>query len=555
MKAKFDFERKWVFVLCCAVLIVAKLVLTQFFYPYICPPLAPLDDDLMFSAANSILAGEWLGAYGWLTMAKHMGFAVWLAFLHVLHIPYLVGGQLLLAGAALFTVCAFSPVLKSYKAKLLLFTVLFFNPAAMATFTFRIYRDNIFPAVCLLVFAGFVGYALRYRESVLKSVPYLAIGGLAFGFAVLCREDGYWLAPFVIIACAFALFFIWRGKDAQRYKKTALLLLPVALCTLVISAYSYMNYSHYGRFIISDFSSGEFSDAYGALTRVEHEDWQPTIPVPREVLQKLYEVSPAMKTLEVYLEDDNFLDGYIDHDTREIGGGAFYWALRKAANEAGYYKTAQSAQVFFEILASEVNAACDAGLLAAGSARSATTSPIKVAYVAPVTVEAVRSFTSVLTFAKTQPEAIFAVGTDEEITEVEEFIYAKGARAAIPGTDEMYMSPVRKLAYDGFTALSYLYGILTPIAFIAAVWGLIKRALALLRGEKQGLDALMFWAVLGILGMAVLRCFMIAFVEVSAFGIGTYVMYLSTVHPLVLLVCFFGAGFAFENKGAGAWRR
>ena len=44
--------------------------------------------------------------------------------------------------------------------------------------------------------------------------------------------------------------------------------------------------------------------------------------------------------------------------------------------------------------------------------------------------------------------------------------------------------------------------------------------------------------LLGLLGMALLRCAMIAFVEVSSFGIGTSTMYLATVHPLFLLYAF-----------------
>lgn len=41
-------------------------------------------------------------------------------------------------------------------------------------------------------------------------------------------------------------------------------------------------------------------------------------------------------------------------------------------------------------------------------------------------------------------------------------------------------------------------------------------------------------------GMALLRCAMIAFVEVSSFGIGTSTMYLATVHPLLALYAFVG---------------
>ena len=49
------------------------------------------------------------------------------------------------------------------------------------------------------------------------------------------------------------------------------------------------------------------------------------------------------------------------------------------------------------------------------------------------------------------------------------------------------------------------------------------------------------WLLLfGIFGIALLRCAMIAFVEVSSFGIGTSTMYLATVHPLLVVYAFAG---------------
>ena len=48
--------------------------------------------------------------------------------------------------------------------------------------------------------------------------------------------------------------------------------------------------------------------------------------------------------------------------------------------------------------------------------------------------------------------------------------------------------------------------------------------------------------------LAALRCGMIAFVEVSSFGIGTSTMYLSTVHPLLLLYTY-GCLICYRNKG------
>lgn len=48
---------------------------------------APLDDELMFRAANAITSGQWLGEYDYLTLSKSMFFAVWLALLNKLHLP------------------------------------------------------------------------------------------------------------------------------------------------------------------------------------------------------------------------------------------------------------------------------------------------------------------------------------------------------------------------------------------------------------------------------------------------------------------------------------
>ena len=48
------------------------------------PAAAPIDDELMFKTAQSIVDGNWFGAYNWLTLSKHMFFAVWLALLNVL---------------------------------------------------------------------------------------------------------------------------------------------------------------------------------------------------------------------------------------------------------------------------------------------------------------------------------------------------------------------------------------------------------------------------------------------------------------------------------------
>ena len=55
------------------------------------------------------------------------------------------------------------------------------------------------------------------------------------------------------------------------------------------------------------------------------------------------------------------------------------------------------------------------------------------------------------------------------------------------------------------------------------------------------------WVLVGIILSAALRIGMIAFAETSAFGIGTYPMYLASVYPLMILFEILAIG-AFASK-------
>lgn len=92
-----------------------------------------------------------------------------------------------------------------------------------------------------------------------------------------------------------------------------------------------------------------------------------------------------------------------------------------------------------------------------------------------------------------------------------------------------------------------MYAVLLPLAF---VWAVVRHLCAwpmVLRRRTAG-AALPWLLLFGLLAMAALRCGMIAFVEVSSFGIGTSTMYLSTVHPLLLLYTY-GCLICYRNKG------
>lgn len=544
-----DISRRTFWVLVVLVVLV-KLVMTRFQMVYVWVGGAPLDDELMFGAAQSITAGQWLGAYDWLTLSKHMFFAVWLAVCNLLHLPYLAAGQLLTCGAALACAFAFAPVLRRWKSRFAVFALLAFSPAATASFTLRVYRDNIFPGLCMLFFAGLCGYALRCRRPVKQGIGWLVLSGVGLGLAWLTREDGIWLLPFAAAGTLILIVTALRDKGAlpKKLGRCALLAVPYGLLAAAILAYSAVNYACYGLFAVSDFSSGSFAAAVGAMSRVKAEEWKPLCSVPTDVRMKLYDAVPQLQPLEYWLEEDEDLqNSFRNPELDDYQSGSFYWALRKAAWNEGVYDSPQKAAEYWQQVADAINALCDSGQLEAnGPERSSTTPPIRMKYVPDVLAEGGRSLLHTLTFRDCAPyyadQRSLILPEDEAVYEA--YLGQQVNSAAQAGSDLPYYSPLQKLVYTGMEVIRLVYAVGLPVLFVAAAVLQARRGIQLLQLRKQKAiqpgQALLWVLLLGLLGMALLRCFMIAFVEVASFNIGTSTMYLSTVHPLLLL--YSGAG-------------
>ena len=531
-------RRFWLWVLA---LVVLRLALCSQQRVYTWIDGAPLDDELMFQWAQSISAGQWLGPYDHLTLSKRPFFALWLALLNRLGVPYLLGGQLLWCAAALAGALAFGPVLRSWRARLVLFGFLCWNPAACASFTWRVYRDNIYPALCLLFFAGLVGWLLRCAGPLKKSLGWLVLAGAGLGCGWLCREDGVWVLPFGLAALAAGLVALWRTPGARRRAlKSLAALLPFGMLAASVGAVCALNQSWYGVFALSDFSEGSFADAIGAMTRVKEEDWQPLVSIPTSVRRQLYQAVPQLQPLEYWLEEDEDLqNSYRNPALDDYQSGSFYWALRQAAQNIGVYDTPQKAEEYWTGVAQAINTLCDEGVLPSeGGKRSSTTPPIRAEYVPAVLAESLRSLGYVLTCGGCQPyETDRTIGTTQDLALWEEYLHTPTNVAAVAGTDDPYYNPLQKGAFALLGAVRWLYALALPLSFAAGLVLWLRAGWALWKGRRQkgGESPLLWLILLGLLAMAALRIGMIAFVEVASFNIGTYVMYLATVHPLLIL--------------------
>lgn len=530
-----------------------RCLLTAFQQGYTWVGGAPLDDELMFRAANAVSSGQWLGEYDYLTLSKSMFFPVWLAFLNLLHVPYLLGGTLLWCGASLLAARAFAPVLKGWGRQLVLYTALAFAPSSWAAYTLRVYRDNIFPALCLLFFAGMAGMVLRAaffdcRQAALW--PWLLAAGLGLTGAYLDREDaGLFLLPYAaLVSVIMAAVLLHR----RRVFCAAAQAIPYAVLAAGVTVFCALNYAHYGYWGLSDFSSGSFADAMGAMSRVDTASGEPMLSVPADARELLYEAVPELEPLRYWLEEDpqlqnDFRDPVLD----DYRAGSLYWAIRRAASYEGVYDSAASADAYWSTVADKVNAACDDGTLPSrGGRRSGTSQPIRLSYVPATLKETAAGLLHVLTFEDCRPyEALRSIGTAEDIALWSDYLGCGFNDAAEAGKDTPYYSPWQKLVFFAQQVWTVLAAAALLVGFVMALVRQFRILPDVLRARS--LRRFLPWLLLfSLLGMALYRTAMIAFVEVSSFGIGTSTMYLASVHPLLILYTVVGLTPQFE----GSWR-
>jgi hypothetical protein len=115
--------------------------------------IADYDDALFWGNAYQIVKGHWLGPYTQMTLAKGPGFPLFLAANAVLGIPV----TLLIALLYLFACGLIANTLRGLGLNrylvLSIFVVILFHPAL---FPLRIIRDNIYPALSLIIISGVI---------------------------------------------------------------------------------------------------------------------------------------------------------------------------------------------------------------------------------------------------------------------------------------------------------------------------------------------------------------------------------------------------------------
>ncbi len=334
---------------------------------------SPHDMQLYITNAESIANGNWLGPYNERIITRGPVFPLFIAITYLLHIPLTIAQTLLYCAAAfLFLGCAI-PLVKKKWILIPLYTLILFNPFMIDHETFfELTRSALYPALSMAVAMSCFGLVTSVHTAYKKSVFYTCSLGIFFFLFWYYREEGFFLLPLIGVCYGYSLWITWKQKKVSK-KYVIALIIPILIFLGGTHIVSSVNKKTYGIYTAREFSYPSYTKAFSALLRIQPEEHNPLISLPKSTRQILYVVSPTFAKLRSFFEGEGGYDWArnsvvwtgIPPEEHELAGGAFHFALRDAIWRITR-PSQKNEQLLFEKLTKEINAACKAKYISCG---------------------------------------------------------------------------------------------------------------------------------------------------------------------------------------------
>lgn len=269
-----------------AVVVLAALLrvwLTSYAAPSVYRGGFRVDDAFYVRAAESLLAGEWLGPYHHNALVKRIGYSAFLAAANTLAVSRRLAEDGLLAIAALVLAWALRRVGLSWPTTLAAYLCCLFSPATYTMMILpRVLREDIYLAATVLVLA--LGIAL-VAPAALRARVEIALGlGLVLAWYWQTREESEWIVPSLAILLGAAAWGEWRahGRVGPALATAGVLaLIPAGLVWGADRWVRSTNEQAHGAPITVETMDPDFEAALAAFARVAQHDWQRWEPVTR----------------------------------------------------------------------------------------------------------------------------------------------------------------------------------------------------------------------------------------------------------------------------------
>src|SRR5205085_1954939 len=310
---------------------------------------------------NSAKHWYWGSEYSWTAFVRPPAYPLFIAFLHLLHIPLRIGIELLQAGGYVTLVAGLRRAGVPRPVCLLSFAAMSFHPGSFQLNSVTM-ADNFYAAVLPLALAGLLLtlFTAKSRHAIWT--------GIALAFLWNTREESILIPPSIVVFLVLAFFrqrLVTRSSSrAIRYWLRPAGFMLGMLCLLNVEVDA-ANYRAFLGFSKSELTASSFRAAYKSLLRIKPDRDQRFVSVSSDALQKAYSVSPTFSRLRPQLEGalgDNWrVPAFEALGIHEIGTPWILWALRSTADAAGVHKNAASARQFYRNVAKEINRGCDEG--------------------------------------------------------------------------------------------------------------------------------------------------------------------------------------------------
>lgn len=507
------------------------------------------DDQLMVHIAEKLLRLNWLGGYNHYTLAKGCFFPFFLAVGKFFHIDFISCVQIFYALSCYLFLRAIRPVICFQWTIYPFYLLMLFNPImASSEVIQRVYRNSITPAQVLLVFGGQFGFYLRYQYGKKFSVKWAIVTTCGFISLWFSREDTIWVVPFLIVSAVVIFLkaiiqgFFHNVTCKKRVQYIIILLLPflaLPACRLPITL---INGVVYNSWTDNELTHGAFPKVMKALYAIDMEEPTPYTSISREKIEKVYEISPTLASIQDSL--DAVMDLYAAQSGRieenkkygNVENGWFFWALRDAVQLEGYYKDGRTADRFYQAIYNEIEIAFKNGKL-----RKQATMPS--ALMPPWQPGMLSSLLSTIAqgdaYVSSENELFLLdrIAVDDGSDGIARFEWITGRRAVqtVSSIDSYIYSDSSayndsNFSYSFFNSLAGIFRIISmPLASIGKICSLILLLLFFIKKQKQNASILLMLS--GIAGGLLCLYAGVAYNELRSCSSIAY-MYLCGAYPL-----------------------
>jgi hypothetical protein len=343
--------------------------------PYFINLFAGYDDQLFIHYSEELLKGNWLGEYSTKTLSKGVSYSFFMVWANKLHLSYGFLLGLFNIFASSIAAIALRPLLKNRWILTFVYTFFLYSPVTFTSeYSTRIYRNTLVVPAVLLVVGCLIGLYFR-RNGKLKPFILWSLGlSIIFSFYWYIREDSLWLLPLASVGLLIIAGSVIFENDSsfkikniriaikkfyftkRKLAKLIFCVLPFVLLFSTTKLLEKINEEHYGIAVVNDRTGGAFANVSKQLIRMDDgtnlNQTNSKVWVSKKALKKAEAASPTLKSIEKNI--DWIYQGSPWSGGEDIAGDIIFWALRDAADQAGYYKDGKKTERFWEKVDTEL---------------------------------------------------------------------------------------------------------------------------------------------------------------------------------------------------------